>query len=122
MKETKTFTSFSVNDIEQAKDFYKGKLDLDPQEGMPGSVLMYKTGGDTSFMVYLKEDHAPASYTVLNFNVDNIETAVESLSGKGITFEPVEGTNEKGIAEMEGVKAAWLKDPAGNWLGLFQMA
>ncbi len=122
MKENKTFTSFSTNNIEQARDFYREKLDLDPQEGMPGSVLMYRTGGDTSFMVYYKEDHTPADHTVLNFNVDNIETAVERLNGKGIKFEPVEGTNEKGIAEMEGVKAAWLKDPAGNWLGLFQMA
>lgn len=120
MKEHKTFTSFSVDDIEKARDFYTEKLDLDPREIMPGSVLLFKTGGDTSFMVYHKEDHAPAAYTVLNFDVGDIESAVDNLTDKGVKIEPVEGTDVNGIAEMDGVKAAWMKDPAGNWLALFQ--
>jgi hypothetical protein len=81
---------------------------------------MFETGGDTRFMVYQKDDHEPSGYTVLNFDVDDIESTLESLARKDVNFEPVEGTNDKGIAEMDDVRAAWLKDPAGNWLGLFQ--
>ena len=86
----------------------------------PASVLMFETGGDTRFLVYQKDDHEPAGYTVLNFDVPDIENTVDMLAGKGVAIEQLEGTNEKGIAEMGSVRAAWLKDPAGNWLGLFQ--
>jgi len=122
MKKNKTFTSFSVNDLEQAKDFYSSKLDLKLETLDPSDALMIETGGDTRFMVYKKDDHEPSGYTVLNFDVDDIESTVDSLAGKGVKFEPVEGTNEKGIAEKGSVRCAWLKDPAGNWLGLFQMS
>ena len=121
MEKYKTFTSFSVNDLEQAKDFYSSKLDLTLETMDPSDVLMCRTGGDTRFMVYKKDDHEPSGYTVLNFDVDDIESTVDSLTGKGVKFEQVEGTNEKCIAEKGSVRAAWLKDPAGNWLGVFQM-
>jgi predicted enzyme related to lactoylglutathione lyase len=120
MKEYKTFTSFSVNDLQQAKEFYTNKLNLELGSLGPEHVLMFETGGDTRFMVYQKDDHEPSGYTVLNFDVDDIESTLESLARKDVNFEPVEGTNDKGIAEMDDVRAAWLKDPAGNWLGLFQ--
>ena len=122
MKKYKTFTSFSVNDLNQAEDFYTNKLDLESQAMDTSDVLVFDTGGDTRFMIYRKDDHEPASYTVLNFEVNDIESILEGLSGKGVKFEPVEGTNEKGIAEKGDVRAAWIKDPAGNWLGLFQMS
>ena len=120
MKKNKTFTSFSVNDLEQAKNFYTNKLDLELEPLDPADVLWFETGGDTRFMIYMKEDHEPSGYTVLNFDVDDIESTLESLARKGVKFEPVEGTNEKGIAEHGSASAAWIKDPAGNWLGLFQ--
>jgi catechol 2,3-dioxygenase-like lactoylglutathione lyase family enzyme len=120
MKEYKTFTSFSVDDIEQAKDFYTNKLELESETMDRENVLLFQTGGDTRFLIYRKEDHEPAGYTVLNFEVTDVGSTLARLAGKGVKFEPVEGTNEEGISEMDGVRAAWIKDPAGNWLGLFQ--
>ena len=120
MKKYKTFTSFSVSDLEQAKVFYKQTLGLDQISMEDHGVLMVNTGGDTKFMAYYKENHSPADFTVLNFDVDDLETTVDHLKSKGVTFESVEGADEKGIADMGPVRVAWTKDPAGNWIAFFQ--
>jgi catechol 2,3-dioxygenase-like lactoylglutathione lyase family enzyme len=120
MKNFKSFTSFSIDDLERANSFYTEKLGLDIRVHDVHNMIMSSTGGDTRFMAYLKEDHKPADYTVLNFEVNDIESVVDVLTKRGVVFETVEGTNEKGIAEKGPTKAAWLKDPAGNWIGIFQ--
>ena len=120
MNEFKTFTSFSVDNAAAAKEFYTEKLNLDSPQEPAGSAMIFSTGGDTSFMIYEKEDHAPAGYTVLNFNVEDVESVVDRLAANGVSFEMLEGVNEKGIREMGPSRAAWFRDPAGNWIGLFQ--
>jgi catechol 2,3-dioxygenase-like lactoylglutathione lyase family enzyme len=120
MKNYNTFTSFSVSDMEQAKGFYAKTLGLDEISMEDQGVLMVSTGGDTRFMIYHKENHKPADFTVLNFDVDDLEAVVHRLKNKGVTFERVEEADEKGIAEMGSVRAAWTRDPAGNWIGFFQ--
>lgn len=120
MNKYKTFTSFSVDDLEKAKSFYSDKVGLEVKVHADHNVLLCSTGGDTRFMAYVKEDHEAAGFTVLNFDVDHIESVVDGLASNGVKFEQVEGTNEKGIAEMGSTKAAWFRDPAGNWVGLFE--
>jgi catechol 2,3-dioxygenase-like lactoylglutathione lyase family enzyme len=120
MKDFKTFTSFSVGDLDEAKAFYTDKLKIDEISLEDQGVLMFHTGGETKFMVYHKEGHTPAEYTVLNFAVEDITSVVKRLKGYGVNFEKVDQTDENGIAEMGPGKAAWTRDPAGNWIGFFQ--
>ena len=119
-KANEAFASFSVNDIERAKEFYAQKLGLDVSESTEG--LDVRVGGERVF-IYPKPNHAPASFTVLNFIVDDIETAVDELSNLGVRFEKYEGeikTDEKGIHRNEGPMIAWFKDPAGNILSVLE--
>jgi len=118
------FSSFSVNDLAEAKEFYGDTLGLDVAE-MPEGLQL--TIGGLSVFLYLKEDHEPASFTVLNFPVDNVEKTVDELNGLGITFEQYEGeleTDEKGVfhggkGKGGGPEAiAWFTDPAGNILSV----
>jgi catechol 2,3-dioxygenase-like lactoylglutathione lyase family enzyme len=120
MKEFKTFTSFSVGDLDEAKAFYRERLELDEISLEEQGVLMFHTGGETRFMVYKKEEHVPADFTVLNFAVEDLGSVVNQLKGNGVTMEKLEHTNEEGIAEMGSGKAAWTRDPAGNWIGFFE--
>jgi len=122
-KNTKAFSSFSVNDLQQAKDFYAGTLELDVSE-MPEGLALHIAGGGTVFL-YPKPNHAPASFTVLNFPVDDIEQAIDELTTRGVSFEKYEGaieTDGKGIHRGdEGPAAiAWFKDRAGNILSVLQ--
>lgn len=122
-KNTNAFSGFSVNDLAAAKEFYAKTLGIDVEENPQGLVLKI-TGGKGVF-VYPKDDHTPATYTILNFSVDNIDQAVDRLKGKGITFEHYDGiTDEKGIArglsQKQGPDIAWFKDPAGNILSVLQ--
>ena len=116
------FSSFSVNDLRKAKDFYTQKLGLEVTEIKEGLEL--HTGGDNKVFIYPKPNHSPASFTILNFPVDNIDDAVDKLSGLGIRFEQFEGemkTDAKGIHRgKEGPKIAWFKDPAGNFLSVLE--
>jgi len=122
-KEAKSFSSFSVNDLKKAKDFYSQTLGLDIRETPEGLEL--QTANNTVFL-YPKPNHTPASFTVLNFNVDDIDEAVDELAGLGVTFEhynlPDIKTDERGIARgPEGPAAiAWFKDPAGNILSVLE--
>lgn len=123
LKDSKAFSGFSVNDMEKAKEFYGQTLGLEVQDGPMG--LQLKLGGGLSIFVYPKEDHQAATYTILNFPVDNIDTAVEELKGKGVTFEKYDNMTDdkdiaRGIAANRGPDIAWFKDPAGNILSVLQ--
>ena len=117
---TKAFSGFSVDDTEKARDFYGGVLGLNVTEenGMLG--LHIADGGD--ILIYPKEDHVPASYTVLNFPVDDIDIAVVELTERGVAFERYEGMgqDEKGIMRDQGPPIAWFTDPAGNILSVLE--
>lgn len=119
---SKAFSSFAVDDIPRAKAFYGETLGLRVSEGEMGEIVLH-LAADT--MVYPKPDHAPATFTVLNLIVDDIDTAVDELTGRGVTFERYEGieADEKGIARGgPGPSIAWFTDPAGNILSVLQIA
>lgn len=119
-KANEAFASFSVNDMEKAREFYAQKLGLDVLESPEG--LDVRLGGERVF-IYPKPNHTPASFTVLNFIVDDIDKAVDELKNLGVRFEKYEGdikTDEKGIHRNEGPMIAWFKDPAGNILSVLQ--
>ena len=114
------FSSFSVNDLKKAKDFYAQTLGLKVNESEMGLEIH---PGDTDVFIYPKPNHTPASFTVLNFLVDDINQAVDELTKNGVRFEQYEGeikTNEKGIHRNGGPTIAWFKDPAGNILSVLE--
>ena len=121
-KNTKSFSGFSVNDVQQAKEFYGQKLGLEVSEAH--GLLQLHIAGGTTILVYPKENHTPATFTILNFPVDNIEQAVDNLARRGVQFESYhEGdlvTDERGIFRGGGPKIAWFKDPAGNILSVLE--
>ena len=119
---TKPFSSFSVNDIKRAKKFYSETLGLQANEVQEGLELHFPD--NSTIFIYPKGNHVPATFTILNFPVKNVETAVDELSKRGVRFETYnEGglkTDEKGIASGPGMKIAWFKDPAGNFLSVLE--
>jgi catechol 2,3-dioxygenase-like lactoylglutathione lyase family enzyme len=124
-KQTHAFSGFSVNDIQRAKEFYGQTLGLEVSETKEGLVLRIAGGGQV--FIYPKPNHTPASFTVLNFPVHDIDQAVDALRELGVRFETYEGemkTDEKGIfrgaAPGEGPNIAWFKDPAGNILSVLE--
>lgn len=122
----KAFSSFAVNDLAAAKQFYGGTLGLDMKEDEMGLRLNVADGN--GIFIYPKPDHEPAIYTILNFPVDDINSAVDELTSKGVQFEHYdEGqikTDEKGIARGlasgRGPNIAWFRDPAGNILSVLE--
>ena len=128
LKQAKAFSSFSVDDIAEARNFYAGLLGLEvdnidmDSDGEVYPLLSVHIDDDTSVMLYPKPDHTPATFTVLNFRVDDIDATVDALTAKGIRFEQYGGdiaTDAKGICRNDPV-IAWFKDPAGNILSLIQ--
>lgn len=121
-KNTKAFSSFSVNDIQKAKEFYSRTLGLEVSE-MYGLLHLHIAGG-SKVLIYPKPNHTPATYTILNFPVDNIEEAVKELNKRGVRFEIYDEdelkTDEKGIFRGVGPNIAWFKDPAGNILSVLE--
>jgi catechol 2,3-dioxygenase-like lactoylglutathione lyase family enzyme len=119
-KNTKAFSGFSVDNLRKAKEFYSQTLGLEVSE-MPEGLELRIAGGARIF-IYPKPNHNPASYTILNFPVENIEEAVDQLTKRGVRLEHYdEGdlkTDEKGIFQGPGPKIAWFKDPAGNILSV----
>lgn len=117
-KNTKAFSSFSVKDIGKAKEFYSQTLGLEVAEtsGEMSGLLSLHIAGGNDILIYPKPDHTPATFTILNFPVDNVEDAVEELTSRGVRFEIYDEdelkTDEKGIFRGEGPKIAWFKDPA----------
>ena len=124
LNESHAFPGFSSNDISKAKEFYSRTLGLEVTEAH-GLLTLHFAGGGTA-IIYPKEDHEPASFTVLNFPVEDIESAVDGLAGSGVRFERYDGfgQDERGIARPqrpdEGPLIAWFKDPAGNILSVLQ--
>ena len=123
-KDVQAFSGFSVNDIPKAKEFYGGTLGLDVTE--LNDQLELKLGGGASVFVYPKDNHEPATFTILNFPVDDIDRTVDELKALGVTFERYEGFEQddkdvaRGIAAEQGPDIAWFKDPAGNILSVLQ--
>jgi len=123
LKDSGAFSSFSVDDLGTARRFYGETLGLEVRDvpEMEG-ILDLRIPGGASVIVYPKGDHEPATFTVLNFPVDDIEAAVDTLAGKGVRFEIYdEGptkTDEKGIVRGYGPEIAWFRDPAGNILSI----
>ena len=123
-KDAKAFSSFSVDDLAKAEEFYGQTLGLEVSKDEKMGILNVRFGGGGRTVIYPKSDHAAATFTVLNFPVEDIEAAVDELAAKGAEFEKYhEGqikTDEKGIAgeEGKGPRIAWFKDPAGNILAV----
>ncbi len=121
---TKATNSFAVDDLEKAKEFYEGTLGLTTTVLSEefGVMALHLTGGRDT-LVYAKEDFTPATYTILNFEVEDVASAVDELTSSGVSFERYDGfeQDEKGIASGgPGPKIAWFKDPSGNILAVLQ--
>ena len=124
-KDTKAFSGFAVNDLEVAKKFYSETLGIEVEQG--GQGLRLKIAGGNPTFVYSKPDHVPATYTILNFPVDDIDRAVDQLTAAGVKFEHYgKLTDARGIARGAttggGPDIAWFKDPAGNILSVLQQS
>jgi catechol 2,3-dioxygenase-like lactoylglutathione lyase family enzyme len=123
-KDTEAFSGFSVNDLAKAKEFYSQTLGLEVSE-LPEGLLELHIAGGAKIFIYPKDNHIPATFTILNFPVDDVEQAVDDLTERGVRFEiynqPEIKTDKKGIARGdEGPTIAWFKDPAGNILSVLE--
>ena len=120
-KNTKAFSSFSVKDLDEAKRFYGQTLGLEVSESDEGLIL--QTKGGTDVFIYPKPDHTPATFTVLNFVVDDVDRAVDELNKMGIRFQIYNKgelkTDDRGVFQGK-PKIAWFKDPAGNFLSILE--
>src|SRR6266849_9331550 len=120
LKDSKAFSGFSVDDIRKAKEFYGQTLGLKVSESH-GLLTLHLAGGN-NVLIYPKPNHAPATFTILNFPVGNVDKAVDELAKRGVRFEiyntPDIKTDEKGIMSGRGPTVAWFKDPAGNILSV----
>jgi catechol 2,3-dioxygenase-like lactoylglutathione lyase family enzyme len=124
LENSKAFSGFAVDDLGKAREFYGDTLGLqtkvlDEENG----VMSLELAGDRTTLIYLKPgDLVPANYTILNFPVDDIDSAVDELASRGVEFERYDGfdQDEKGIARGSGPNIAWFKDPAGNILSVLE--
>ncbi len=121
---SKPFSGFSVDDLEKARTFYRETLGLEVSDA-PMGALELTLADDTSVFVYEKPNHTPATFTILNFPVDDVERAVDELRERGVRFEIYEDgdlkTDAKGIHRgAGGLTIAWFKDPAGNFLSVLE--
>jgi predicted enzyme related to lactoylglutathione lyase len=123
LENSKAFSSFSVNDLQKTKEFYSKTLGLKVTDN-PMGLIELEINGSNNIMIYPKPNHEPATFTVLNFPVDDIEKTVDELIAKGIVFEQYSGeiqTDAKGISRNpHGPKIAWFKDAAGNILSVLE--
>jgi catechol 2,3-dioxygenase-like lactoylglutathione lyase family enzyme len=117
---TKAFSGFAVDDIAAARRFYAETLGLRVSE--ENGMLTLHLAGDRDILVYPRPDHTPATYTILNFPVDDIDKAVDQLTERGVRFERYDQiqADEKGIVRGGGPLIAWFTDPAGNVLSVLQ--
>ena len=125
LKDTKAFSSFSVDDIQRAKEFYDHTLGLEVSEAYNGQLLEFHVANGMKVLIYPTSKHTPATFTILNFPVDNLEQTMEELAERGVHFEIYnEGdveTDARGISSsVDGPKIAWFKDPAGNILSILE--
>jgi catechol 2,3-dioxygenase-like lactoylglutathione lyase family enzyme len=123
LTDSKAFSGFAVDDLAAAKEFYGKTLGLAVSE--ENGLLELTLGGGTTVLVYPKPDHEPATFTVLNFPVDDVDAAVDELGQRGVAFErydePDLETDGKGIARGQGPTIAWFRDPAGNILSVLDV-
>jgi catechol 2,3-dioxygenase-like lactoylglutathione lyase family enzyme len=120
---TKAYSGFAVDDLQKAREFYGETLGLKTSViSEEGGVMSLDLAGDRGTLVYQKPDFTPATYTILNFPVDDIDKAVDELAARGVRFERYDGfeQDERGISRGEGPYIAWFKDPAGNVLSVLQ--
>jgi catechol 2,3-dioxygenase-like lactoylglutathione lyase family enzyme len=119
--DTRAFSGFAVDDIDEARRFYGDTLGL--KTSVENGLLTLHIAGDRETLVYPKPGHTPADYTILNFPVEDIEAAVDALAARGVRFERYDGfaQDEKGIFRDAGPDIAWFKDPAGNTLSVLQL-
>ena len=119
--DSKAFSGFAVDDLEKAKAFYEDTLGLKTSEDH--GLMTLHLAGDRPTIVYPKPGHEPASYTILNFPVDDIDAAVAGLMERGVAFEIYEasGQDDKGVMRQYGPPIAWFRDPAGNILSVIQL-
>ena len=120
LADSKAFSGFAAPDLEQAKRFYGDTLGL-RVEDQDGSLVLH-LAGDRDVLIYVKPDHTPATYTILNFPVDDLEGTVDALAERGVRFERYQGfeQDERGIQRGGGPPIAWFKDPAGNILSIVE--
>ena len=118
---SKAFNGFAAPDIEEARRFYSETLGIETSE--ENGLLTLHLPGDRPTMIYLKPDFEPATYTILNFPVEDIDAAVDELVSRGVEIERYDGfgQDEKGIARDAGPPIAWFRDPAGNILAVLQL-
>jgi len=125
LRDSRAFSSFAVKDLEQARKFYSQTLEVKITDvpGMKG-ILQLELAGGVKVMVYPKPDHTAATFTVLNFPVENVEKVVDALNERGVRFEIYQDgpmkTDAKGISTGGGPRIAWFKDPSGNILSVLE--
>ena len=125
LRDSRAFSSFAVKDLEQARKFYSQTLEVRVSDvpGMKG-ILQLELAGGVKVMVYPKPDHTAATFTVLNFPVENVGKAVDALNERGVRFEIYQDgpmkTDAKGISTGGGPRIAWFKDPSGNILSVLE--
>ncbi|MFD5318564.1 VOC family protein [Streptomyces sp. NPDC127098] len=118
-RNTEAFSGFSVDDIDRAREFYGDTLGLDVST--ENGMLFLHIAGGRDILVYPKPNHTPASCTLLNFPVDDVEAAVDRLAERGVTFERYEGADARGVHRGQGgPPIAWFRDPAGNFLSVLE--
>ena len=122
LADSRAFSGFSVDDLDKAEAFYGGTLGLGVDRADEMHILRVRFAGDRHAIVYEKPDHQPATFTVLNFPVPDIEAAVDELTGRGVQFLHYENppTDERGIMRAGGPLIAWFTDPAGNVFSVIQ--
>ncbi|HEU5241327.1 MAG TPA: VOC family protein [Ornithinibacter sp.] len=123
LEHSKAFSGIAVRDLEQSRRFYGEVLGLRVEDSEMG-MLVLRLAGDRPVLLYPKSDHEPAGFTVLNFPVDDVESTVDALTGRGVTFERYEGTDvetdPKGVFRGGGPLIAWFTDPSGNVLSVIE--
>jgi predicted enzyme related to lactoylglutathione lyase len=120
LENSKAFSGFAVADLDAAKKFYSEMLGLQVSE--ENGLLSLHVAGGRDVLIYPKPDHVPATYTILNFPVDDIDATVDEMTERGVTFQRYEGIEQdaKGIARGIGPYIAWFTDPSGNVLSVLQ--
>ena len=128
LQDTPAFSGYSITDIQESKSYYETKLGLKVEELPMGMGLSLKLGGGQRVFLYQKNDHQPATFTVLNFEVDHIDSAIDELAARGVVFEKYDNLpapqDEKAVlrgkASGMGPDIAWFKDPSGNILAVLE--
>jgi catechol 2,3-dioxygenase-like lactoylglutathione lyase family enzyme len=121
LADTRAYSGFAVDDLDRAREFYGETLGLPITVVDEGNLMTIELAGGRDTLIYQSPSFSPGSYTILNFEVDDIEAAVDELAARGVEFERYEGMeqDERGIAHF-GPDIAWFKDPAGNILSVIQ--